>query len=270
MTGASFSTTRLILPSSSIRPDLVCSRPAVSTTTVSTSPSVPVRDRLERDRRGVAALATAHGEHPDPLAPRLELVGGRGAEGVRGTEDDAPAVTDEHAGDLADGRRLARPVDADDEDDAGQPVVPVDMEGAVEVGPEDGDQLPHQQLPEVLPRCGGQHHRLGAQPLDDLGRRGDADVGGQEGLLELLPVVLGELLAGEDGEQPAAERGLRAGQPRPQPDQPAGRRRRASRRPGPAPARPGAARPRGSGARRPSPRRPTARVEPGTRAAGAG
>src|SRR6476661_161136 len=43
VTGACFSTTRLTLPSSSIRPDLVCSRPAVSMTTVSTSPSVPVR-----------------------------------------------------------------------------------------------------------------------------------------------------------------------------------------------------------------------------------
>ena len=54
----------------------------------------------------------------------------------------------------------------------------------------------------------------------------DPDVGGEEGLLDLLPVVLGQLLAGEDGEQAAAERGLRAGQPGAQPDQPAGRRRR--------------------------------------------
>src|SRR4051794_12964294 len=43
LTGACFSTTRLTLPSSSIRPDLVCSRPAVSMTTVSTSASTPVR-----------------------------------------------------------------------------------------------------------------------------------------------------------------------------------------------------------------------------------
>ena len=57
------------------------------------------------------------------------------------------------------------------------------------------------------------------------GRR-DPDVGGEQDLLDLLPVVLGELLAGEHGEQAAAERGLRPGQPRAQPDQPAGRRRR--------------------------------------------
>src|SRR5215210_7993984 len=35
---------------------------------------------LEGDRGGVAALASAHGEHTDPLAPCLELIGGRGAE----------------------------------------------------------------------------------------------------------------------------------------------------------------------------------------------
>ena len=41
MTGAWRSTTRLTLPSSSIRPVLVCSRPAVSTSTTSTPVSMP-------------------------------------------------------------------------------------------------------------------------------------------------------------------------------------------------------------------------------------
>ena len=41
-TAASFSMTRLTLPSSSIRPTLFCSRPAVSTITTSTSCSIPV------------------------------------------------------------------------------------------------------------------------------------------------------------------------------------------------------------------------------------
>ena len=43
VTGACFSTTRLILPSSSIRPDFVCSRPAVSISGGVTSASTPVR-----------------------------------------------------------------------------------------------------------------------------------------------------------------------------------------------------------------------------------
>src|SRR5919112_739458 len=54
VTGATFSTTRLILPSSSIRPPLVCSRPAVSTTTVSTSPSTPVRAASKATEAGSA------------------------------------------------------------------------------------------------------------------------------------------------------------------------------------------------------------------------
>src|SRR4051794_14943128 len=54
VTGHCFSTTRLILPSSSISPDLVCSRPAVSTTAVSTSPSVPVRTASKATDAGSA------------------------------------------------------------------------------------------------------------------------------------------------------------------------------------------------------------------------
>ena len=96
-------------------------------------------------------------------------------------------------------------------------------------GPRTAVSSRDQQLAQIGARRGGQHHRLGAQPLDDLGGRRDADVGGEQGLLDLLPVVLGELLAGEDGEQAAAEGGLRPGQPRAQPDQPAGRRRRVSK-----------------------------------------
>ena len=86
---------------------------------------------------------------PDPLAPRLELVGGRGAEGVGRAEDDALAVAHERAGDLADRRRLAGAVDAHHQDDARAPVVPVGAQRAVHVGPEDGDELADQQLPQV-------------------------------------------------------------------------------------------------------------------------
>ena len=71
----------------------------------------------------------------------------------------------------------------------------------------------------------------------------DADVGGDQGVLDLLPGVLVEPVAGQQGEQAAAQAALRAGEPLAQPDQPAGRalgrsrvgaggrRRRAGRRP---------------------------------------
>ena len=227
VTGACFSTTRLILPSSSISPDLVCSRPAVSTTTVSTSPSTPGAHRLEGHRRRVAALAAADGEDADPLAPGLQLVGGGGAERVGGAEDDALAVADEHAGDLADRRRLAGAVDADHEDHARA----ARRAGRCRAcGPGRGRGRRSARRPAAR---AGRRPEAVASTIDLVRSRStiwvvapDADVGGEEDLLELLPVVLGELLAGEHGEQPAAERGLRAGQPRAQPDQPAGRRRR--------------------------------------------
>jgi hypothetical protein len=160
---------------------LVCSRPAVSTTTVSTSPSVPVR---------TASKATDAGSPPS--RPRT----------VR-TPTRSPQVSSWSAA-------AARNVSA-----APRTTLfpsPTSTR-AVEVGAEDGDQLADQQLAQIGARRRGQHHRLGAQPLDDLGGGRDADIGGEEGLLDLFPVVLGELLAGQDGEQAAAERGLRARQP---------------------------------------------------------
>ena len=50
----------------------------------------------------------------------------------------------------------------------------------------------------------------------------DADVGGEQGVLDLLPGVLVEVVAGQQREQPLAERVLRAGEPGAQPDQAAG------------------------------------------------
>ena len=60
----------------------------------------------------------------------------------------------------------------------------------------------------------------------------DADVGGDQAVLDLLPGVLVEVVAGEHGEQAAAERVLRAGEPGPQPDHPAGGGLRPVQRPG--------------------------------------
>ena len=64
----------------------------------------------------------------------------------------------------------------------------------------------------------------GAQPLDELLGRADADVGGEQGLLDLLPGRVVEPVAGQQGEQAAAEGRLRAAEPGAQPGQPAGHR----------------------------------------------
>ena len=72
----------------------------------------------------------------------------------------------------------------------------------------------------------------GPQPVDQLLGRRDADVGGQQGVLDRLPGVLVEAVARQQRQQPAAEAALRAGQPLAQPDQPRRRPSRASRRVG--------------------------------------
>ena len=59
----------------------------------------------------------------------------------------------------------------------------------------------------------------GAQLLDQLLGGRDADVGGEQGVLDRLPGVLVEAVAREQGEQAAAQAALRAGQPLAQPDQ---------------------------------------------------
>ena len=62
------------------------------------------------------------------------------------------------------------------------------------------------------------------QPLDELLRRGDAQVGREEGLLDLVPGVLVDVLPAEQREQSAAQRVVRAGEPGTQPLQPPRRR----------------------------------------------
>ena len=126
--------TRLTLPSSSIRPALFCSRPAVSMMTVSTPRLDAVADRVEGDAGRVAALGATDHLDADPLAPGRELLDGGGAERVGRAEHDVLVLGDQDPGELADGRGLAGAVDADDQDDAGVAVGAGDLQAAVQVG----------------------------------------------------------------------------------------------------------------------------------------
>ena len=63
-----------------------------------------------------------------------------------------------------------------------------------------------------------------AQPLDQLGRRSDPEVGLEQERLDVLPVLLGQVVAGEQGQQARAHGALAAGEPGAQPDEPAGGR----------------------------------------------
>ena len=184
-----------------------------------------VLDRLEGHAGGVAALGAADDLDADALAPGGELVDGRGAERVGRAERDREVLGDEDAGDLADGGGLAGAVDADDEDHARVAVGAGDLERG---GPCRCRRA--RSAPRAAPRAGRRLAALdpqaGAQLLDQrLGRR-DADVGGEEGVLDRLPGVLVELVAAEQREQALAEAALRAREPLAQPHQP---RRRALR-----------------------------------------
>ena len=69
------------------------------------------------DRAWVSAWRVGDDIDPGPVGPDAKLVDRRRAERVGGGEDDAPTLALVARGEFADRRRLAGPVDADDEDD---------------------------------------------------------------------------------------------------------------------------------------------------------
>lgn len=175
--------------------------------------------RVEGDRSRVAALGAAHRAGSDALAPGLELVGRGGAEGVRGAQHDAAAVGDEHPGELARRGRLAGAVDPDDHHDAGRRVAALRLDLAVEFGAQQSDELLAQQGAQLVGRTGTEDADALTEPLHQfLGGR-DTDVGGEEGVLDLLPGVLVEVVAGQEGEQALAQGVLRTREPGAEPHQ---------------------------------------------------
>ena len=70
----------------------------------------------------------------------------------------------------------------------------------------------------------------GAQPLDELLGRRDADVGGDQGVLDLLPGVLVETSRESSASRPRPSGLCERGEPLAEPDQPARRALRALER----------------------------------------
>jgi hypothetical protein len=68
-----------------------------------------------------------------------------------------------------------------------------------------GQQLVAQQVVHLLRGSGTQHPHPLAEPLDDLLRGEDTDVGSDEGRLDLLPHVLVDRVARQQDQQAAAE-----------------------------------------------------------------
>jgi hypothetical protein len=76
------------------------------------------------------------------------------------------------------------------------------LQGPVHVRVERGDELLGEQATQLGRRRGPQHPGPLAQLADDLLGGCDADVGGDQGLLELLPGVLVQLVPRQQRQQP--------------------------------------------------------------------
>ncbi len=147
----------------------------MSTITTSRPRAVAASSRVVGDGRRVAAALRADEVRARPLGPDLELLLRRRAVRVRRGDEDGAAVLRELRGELADRRRLARAVDADDEDHGGR-VREVERRRLAE------------KRGDLVGKVGDPAARL--EPLHELGRRADADVAGDQRLLEPLPVGL--------------------------------------------------------------------------------
>src|SRR3989304_5193282 len=194
--GTTLAAVRFIFSSSAIRFDLVCSRPAVSTSTASAP-------RALGGVRGAKAAGGGAGPGLLPqqlglqaLGPNLELLAGRGAEGVGGAEDDAAAFALPAAGQLGDGGGLAAAVHPDEESDVG---LSGGRGGPVIGGAEQSRELFAQRAPQRRRlRQIFALHAL-AQALQELGGGFDAEVGAEQDGFELGEDLRGDFFPPAQG-----------------------------------------------------------------------
>ena len=155
-------------------------------------------ERIEDDRRWIGTRRVGHDRQLEPRSPGLELFDGSRPERVRRGQQDALTTGLVARRELGDARRLARPVDADDEDHGWlgriRPGRGPSARGAVD-----------EQLTE-LGLDGSDRRGVRAAPggLDDVDGQSRPDVGGDERLLDRLP---GRLVGprSEDRSQPGHE-----------------------------------------------------------------
>ena len=151
-------------------------------------------ERVVDDGARVRARGVGDHRHLGPVRPDPELVDGGGAERVGGGEDDRATFGGVATRELADGRGLAGPVDADDEDHrraAGDRRARAP--GEVARDEQRGELEPDRRL-----RTGRVVAPAGA--LDEVDGEGRPDVAGDERLLDLVPR---RSFAGARPEEPA-------------------------------------------------------------------
>ncbi len=150
-------------------------------------------DRLVGDRCGVRPALGADERRVGALRPDLQLLFGGRAKRVCSAQDDRMAVLAQPLGQLADRRRLAGAVDADDEQDA-------------RVGVHVERRRFAEQIRDLFRQGGGEVGDVlpPFEPLHERGRRGYAHVGTNQSLFETLPrglVARIECCGGELGGQ---------------------------------------------------------------------
>jgi hypothetical protein len=149
---------------------------------------------VEADSGGVAVLRAFDDGDLEAFGPDLELFDGRGAEGVGGGEDDAVALVVEEVGELGGGGGFACAIDADHEEDFGASVG-VGKEGR-DFFWEFGADVVAGDLEDVF---AVEFAALGTEGVNDFEGQAGADVTGDEGGFEFVPIEVGFAESGEEG-----------------------------------------------------------------------
>ncbi len=155
-------------------------------------------DSVEGDRRRVGALGSTHHLGAHARTPSLQLIGGGGAEGVGGPEHDASAVGDQHPRELADRGGLSSAVDADDQQHRRMVVMRQCTYRTVQTRLQLGDQHVPQHLAGIGLGVDVSAGELAAQLRHHRAGHGRAQVGNQQGVLDLLPGILIQVSAADD------------------------------------------------------------------------
>ena len=168
---------------------------------------------IKRDGCGVGAfLLGTHGLHSHAVTPGGQLLGRGRTERVRGAQEQGLTVSDHHAGDLTDRGGLTDAVHANNQHHAGVAVATGGLQFTVHVG---ANNL-HELLTEHLLHGGRVARTFNAhallQRLHQAGSRLGTQVGKQQGLLNLIPDVLVDAVAGEQSQQALAEHVVRTSQ----------------------------------------------------------
>jgi len=152
-------------------------------------------DSVESHGRRIRALARPNGLDADALAPGGQLLGGGSAEGVGCTEQHRLVLGDQHPSELAHGGGLAGAVDTDDEQDGGLALGMVELEGAVQIGVDQLDQLAAQQIPGLLGIRYPVDAQLLAERADQFTGRAHTQIGGDQRGLEVVPGLVVDAVA---------------------------------------------------------------------------